>query len=197
MAEAAARRRYKRKTRGQGEPIEAQAVEAPSGGAYGDRKASEEAQAAMPLPDAAGSQQAALKAALATAPPQGGLGAPTARPNEPVTAGMSMGPGAGSIGSVTTSDADLVRAIYRRHPTEAMRRLVERMDRISGLETIPGKAAIPDMSMMMPPVTPRGASAGAAMAGPGPSPASARKGGPNAPEASYGSAPGNLAQTTD
>ncbi len=38
---------------------------------------------------------AAIQAALGTPPPSGSLGAPSTRPTEPITAGLSVGPGPG------------------------------------------------------------------------------------------------------
>jgi hypothetical protein len=72
----------------------AQPVQAPSGLAYGERQALEEAQAAQPLP-----AQVPFDRILAAA--QGhqfspvSLNAPSTRPNEPVTHGLSVGPGGG------------------------------------------------------------------------------------------------------
>lgn len=78
--------------------------------------------------------QAALAAALATRPPGGmGLLAPTARPAEPVTAGLPVGPGPGpealgSAGAPTAGPADGVLAsLYRAfqaNPTDGLRRLI-------------------------------------------------------------------------
>jgi hypothetical protein len=122
-----------------------QAVAAPPSRNYGDRKASEDAQSLMPISDAAVAQRADLSAALAAAQsqtPGQGLAAPTSRPGEPVTAGLPTGPGAGpsalADGTGGLSDADIARALYRRFPTEAMRKLVERADRLEGLDQMMG-----------------------------------------------------------
>lgn len=71
-----------------------QAVSAPTGLPYGERQALEQAQQQTPLP-----QQASMDQVLAAAqghafnPVQ--LNAPTARPYEPITHGLPLGPGAG------------------------------------------------------------------------------------------------------
>lgn len=88
-----------------------QPADAPTGMAYGDRKAALDAQSAVPL--AGGAPTAAPSPAGGTAPPaeaspqsllaaaQGynfqpvGLVGPTERPGEPVTSGLATGPGAG------------------------------------------------------------------------------------------------------
>jgi hypothetical protein len=169
-----ARRNQRARDRGgenyRSRPIETQAVEAPSGRAYGDRKESEDAQREIPLPDAAGQQRADLAAALQAAqqaqPMEGGLAAPTARPGEPVTQGLPTGPGAGpealNPGAAGTGDADLLRRLLLRYPTEAMRRLVERVDREQGLDR-PPQAGMRPTSMTaprsVPPAGPPGPSA--------------------------------------
>lgn len=76
--------------------------------AYGAHKESIQAQQAVPLPQAAPTPAAApaappagggggdaLAAALAMAPPSGGLLGPSQRPGEPVTAGLPSGAGPG------------------------------------------------------------------------------------------------------
>lgn len=152
-------KRSRRSANARARAIEAQSVEAVPSQDYGRRKDQEDAQRSLPLVDRAASNQADLAAALAAAqqaaPPTGGIGAPTARPGEPVTAGLPSGPGSGpealnsGVGGLT--DADLVRAMYRRFPTEAMRKLVERADRDEGLD----RAMVP-----RPPGPPMGSRAG-------------------------------------
>lgn len=67
-----------------------QAPAAPTGMAYGAHQASIQAQQSMPLAAAqpADLMQRALAAATATPPPGLPLGAPTARPDEPLLAGL-------------------------------------------------------------------------------------------------------------
>lgn len=78
--------------------------------------------------------QAALQAALATRPPGGtGLLAPTARPAEPVTAGLPVGPGAGpeALGATPTANATVLgelRAVYQIAPNEELRQIIERLE---------------------------------------------------------------------
>lgn len=125
---------------------------APTGGEYGERKASLDAQSQIPLPSTSTDLQTALAAAQASAPPEGSLAAPTARPNEPVTAGLptGAGPGPSSLApfagpaSRGVSDLEMVRAMYRRMPTEAVRRVLERLERTSGPDRpIPARGALP------------------------------------------------------
>ena len=94
-----------------------QAVQTTSGQAYGARKAQEEAQQAVPLPKAGSF---------------GPIDRPTDNPQEPVTAGLPFGPGAGPevlpVPQVADDPALLIRAVYRQYPNEDLRRLIERLD---------------------------------------------------------------------
>lgn len=61
------------------------------------------------------------------------LDAPTARPNEPITAGLPVGPGAGpeALGPLGMGGEDVgmeLRAIYARYPNEELRTLIEMLD---------------------------------------------------------------------
>jgi hypothetical protein len=92
-------------------PQPTQPVRVPTGGAYGSAQALESAQQAMPLPQppevggspvGGGAPPAMMPgtltpmAAQGYTPPNFSLGSsPSRRPNEPLTAGMPMGPGAG------------------------------------------------------------------------------------------------------
>ena len=77
----------------------------PTGLASGEHQKLQEAQSAAPLgqaspapqPQVGGDQRmaAALQAAQSMQPPEGGLTAPSARPDEPLTAGLPVGAGAG------------------------------------------------------------------------------------------------------
>lgn len=58
---------------------------------------------------------------------------PTARPGEPVTAGVPVGPGAGpeALGGPPGLDSDLrvrLGAMYQAFPTEELRELIEMLD---------------------------------------------------------------------
>ena len=79
----------------------AQPVKAPTGGKYGAAKQLQQAQQAVPLPQAGMTpaappvdMQQAMASAQAFQMPMG-LTAPTTNPNEPLTHGLAMGPGAG------------------------------------------------------------------------------------------------------
>lgn len=59
----------------------------------------------------------------------GDLTGPTARPDEPITAGLGIGPGVGpeALKPRPTGNPDLdeLRAIYQAHPSPALRELIE------------------------------------------------------------------------
>ena len=110
-------------------------VQGYTGGAYGSRVRQEEAQRAVPMaaPPPTPGQAAPVQAAVAAGPPPGGLGSlldPTARPDEPLTAGLSTGPGPGPevLSARGDPDADYLRAIYRAHPTAALRSILAAME---------------------------------------------------------------------
>ncbi len=95
--------------------------------------AAEQAASQQAVPIAAPSQ--AVPGPQATAAPQGpapgtlgGLTDPTARPNEPLTAGLATGPGPGPEGLRMDPDAEILdqlRALYRRTGSPALLRLIE------------------------------------------------------------------------
>lgn len=63
--------------------------------------------------------------------PAGSLGAldqPTARPNEPITAGMASGPGAGPVRQPDDFDINL-RELYRISPNSELLELIEMWER--------------------------------------------------------------------
>lgn len=96
--------------------LNAQPVRTQTGQTYGEAGAERAAQQAMPL------------AGQPTPPdPTGGLYAPTQRADEPVTAGMAQGPGAGpSFGEL--DDRALIEALARRFPgTPGLDRMLREM----------------------------------------------------------------------
>lgn len=108
-----------------------QPVRAAKGQVYGERKRQEEAQQVIPLP-----QQAAPTAPRREVPPGSliPLTAPTQLPEEPVTAGLPLGEGPGpeALAAQPMGDGmDLaqLKAVYRRFPSEDLRRLIERAER--------------------------------------------------------------------
>lgn len=118
------------------------AVQTPKGQAYGERQASEESQRAVPLPDANAQFQQTLAAAQAHDFQPVGLGQPSSRPDEPLTAGMPIGAGAGPesanlIYNAPTTDPDLMTLagyvptleLLAMQPgtTEATRNLIRRL----------------------------------------------------------------------
>jgi hypothetical protein len=117
-----------------------QAVQTASGQPYGARTAQEQAQKAMPLP----AQAPIQPAGTAVAPPAymtpddvPTFGAPSQRPDEPVTAGLSFGPGrtpspnASMMRQADPVNDDLVdqlRALYFAYPSRELRELIEEAD---------------------------------------------------------------------
>jgi hypothetical protein len=122
-------------------------VDAPTGQPYGERARQVAAQRAIPMarpqtdsisaPAQSGAASPATQRPSAPSGPSAGgvvpLDAPSARPGEPVTAGLSVGAGPGPevLGALrgpgeTTSDE--LRAIYARFPTEEMRSLLETLE---------------------------------------------------------------------
>jgi hypothetical protein len=95
---------------------------------------------------AAGQQTQALAAAPAQGPPGvptppspapggpppgsfGDFGRPTERPNEPITHGAPLGPGAGTeiLPTAADNNLNLLRSIYRNHPSQALEQIIEEM----------------------------------------------------------------------
>jgi hypothetical protein len=62
-----------------------------------------------------------------------GMATPSLRPNEPVTAGLPIGPGAGpealAIASAKNQELSVYRAIYNNYPSEDFRRMIEFIER--------------------------------------------------------------------
>jgi len=99
-----------------------------SGGAYGQRAEMQGIASGAPMAQAA----PALPMGNLTASSMPTVGAfePTQRPNEPVTAGIDAGEGAGSNVLMTPVDAPdqlsvFARAMYMANPTPQLRRIVE------------------------------------------------------------------------
>lgn len=106
----------------------------PAGLPYGERKTREAQVAALPLPTGQSTGQAAGQAppgppAVMSRPAPVPMNAPTQRPNEPLTHGLSTGPGGGpeAIGGQLDPATNL-RRIYAQYPTEDLRALIEDMD---------------------------------------------------------------------
>lgn len=112
-------------------------VQTAPGQVYGVAKQQADAQRQIALPRALPAGTGAAPAAVATQGPTPDraalppLGAPTARPDEPVTTGSAFGPGAGPevLGSGRDSTGDELRALYLRFPNDDLRRLIEALDR--------------------------------------------------------------------
>jgi hypothetical protein len=123
-------------------------IQAATGQPYGVRAEQVAAQRAIPMarpqtdfnataPASGGSGAPAAAGPPAMSGPLPGqlvpLDAPTLRPDEPVTAGLPFGPGAGrealgALAGPSETVADELRAIYARFPTEEMRSLLETLE---------------------------------------------------------------------
>ena len=113
-------------------------VAAPTGMGYGERKALEDAQRAVPVASPGVSPQTPPMAPGPTSswPIPGSMGPldrPSERPNEPLTAGLPIGAGPGpeALGMVENSDdplLDELRAAYMHAPSEALRELIEELE---------------------------------------------------------------------
>ena len=89
----------------------------PANGQYGEAKALQELQAAAPM------QGNPIPSMPRVTP----LNAPTERPSEPVTTGMSFGPGSNTPPEVVNYQDEVaaqIRAAYAMLPNEDLRRLV-------------------------------------------------------------------------
>lgn len=112
-----------------------QAIGNYTGFAYGQNQAIEQQQAGAPMAKAV-----EPTAQMATAPmaPVTNIFAPTERPDEPVTHGSDMGPGADSsiltlpqanMNTINDNTGNLIRAMYLQDPTnEDLRLLVKGLD---------------------------------------------------------------------
>lgn len=95
---------------------------------YGENKAVNEMQAGAPLSPqpqpGAGTPAAQGGARL---PFSGGAFTPTARPGEPLTAGVDFGPGPGrSPNAAADHAAALLQVVYEHYPTPALQRVLAR-----------------------------------------------------------------------
>lgn len=125
-----------------------QAVTVAPAAQYGQRQAAMAQQQAIPLPKRVGEQIAGGSPPASTPPGSGssttpaggalsdvpggipaGLGYhdPTARPNEPVTAGLSSGPGPGPSPTIHRDpETDALRTIYTMHPSNDLLALISK-----------------------------------------------------------------------
>lgn len=112
--------------------LQAQPVKAAPSSSYGEGVASERAQRAIPLPQAAAPRPgpgaaAGMPAAPGPLPGDLPLARPSERPGEPLTAGMAIGAGPGPSASALAVDPVLetLRAAYRAFPNEGVGALLE------------------------------------------------------------------------
>lgn len=112
-----------------------QPVQVVAGQPYGERKRLEEAQKVIPLPTSGGGPAAPMSPAQSAAPgpppPQLDFARPTERPNEPVTTGLPIGPGAGPSAlaqPATDQVGTTLRGLYAQNPSNDILRLIELHD---------------------------------------------------------------------
>jgi hypothetical protein len=98
------------------------------------RPATDNVPTAAPAAAAPGSVDRLVAAAAAAGAPTTPLDAPTARPDEPLTAGLPVGPGAGAeanpFSQVGSADDAImaIRAAFQAYPSEELRMILERLD---------------------------------------------------------------------
>lgn len=104
-----------------------------TGQPYGERTRQAESQAAVPPGPTPVPGAARAAAPQPQGPAPGTLGSlldPTAKPEEPITAGLPFGAGAGPSPSMPSGDPDVdaLRAIYKAHPSTALLRIIAAME---------------------------------------------------------------------
>lgn len=107
-----------------------QSPQAPKGQEYGEATAQLASQRKVPLPGNPHAASQVNPRLQGMQPGQGpSLSDDTMYPNEPVTAGLPIGPGAGpeALLMAPPGDAELgeLRAIYNERPSDGLRRLIE------------------------------------------------------------------------
>lgn len=102
---------------------------------YGEAAASARAQEVLPLPQTPApgggpTAAAGMPAPVGPLPGDQPLARPSDRPNEPLTAGMAMGPGPGPSAAMSAVDpvVETLRSAYRAFPNEAVAALLERLE---------------------------------------------------------------------
>jgi hypothetical protein len=97
---------------------------------YGKRKQQEDAQRAVPMRQAPTDVQA--RQAAPARQPVTPLGAPTARPTEPITSGAPFGPGANMIPGLPMGEPEMMddairemRAIYELYPSQELAEIIQ------------------------------------------------------------------------
>jgi len=114
-----------------------QPAQAPKGADYGEAQATLDRQLAQPVAGAP-SPSGGLGATPSSPMPGMGPGEvptlsdPTARPNEPLTTGLSTGPGAGpealSMGAFGPPELSLLRGMYKKFRFEPLRQMIEQIE---------------------------------------------------------------------
>ena len=108
-----------------------QPVTVASGQTYGSRQQQVDAQRAIPLPAASAPPPAPQAGTVAAGPTVTPLSAPTTMPNQPVTHGLPIGPGAGPevLGLPSAGDnvLDELRGIFAAYPTPELATLIDQL----------------------------------------------------------------------
>ncbi len=105
--------------------LNAQPIRTAPGQAYGKATEQANAQAAMPIPQVAATPGAQVGTAAAPPPGFGGLYSPTMRVDEPVQAGLPIGPGEGAV--TGPSPREILAAVMRLYPNDDVASALSRM----------------------------------------------------------------------
>jgi hypothetical protein len=102
---------------------------------YGQRQSQERALSSVPLKNNATQLPAPQTDRVPTDDLRGqipNMSTPSLRPEEPITAGLPIGPGAGpealSLAEGGNKELSVYRAIFARYPSEDLRRMIEWME---------------------------------------------------------------------
>lgn len=126
--------KYSRRTDGGPGETVMQAARYLQGDEYGESKELNELQGGAPRSAAPDGPPASARAAMPE-PEVVPMDAPSARPDEPITAGAPFGPGPGPKNKDPFSDeekslmnAKMIRELYKANPSREMRSLVEKLE---------------------------------------------------------------------
>lgn len=103
----------------------------PTGGPQGQRQALQAAQQAVPLPAGPVGMAGGAQAPPPPDMPRPDIFGPTARPDEPLTAGAALGAGPPNPGMLPEDPAELLRLLNTLYPSPGTKRMMERFNNAS------------------------------------------------------------------